>query len=133
VLPYQPTAPAAASTCASTTTSLFHSEDEPQLKTLRTRRTILIVDDNDIVRKMLKHALIDAGYHTFEAKNGMEAVEFMRRDSVHLITMDISVCLYCVFSFFICLFLDAENGWLHESHADTQRRIEGSYSGNNGS
>lgn len=94
VLPYHPTV---VSTITPATTPLYRADDQSQVKHQRARRTILIVDDNDIVRKMLKHTLVDAGYNICEAKDGMEAVELVRRDSIHLITMDISVCFLFVF------------------------------------
>jgi two-component system, cell cycle sensor histidine kinase and response regulator CckA len=52
--------------------------------------TVLIVDDDAIVRRVVLGHLSDAGYRTFEAEDGREALEVLERTgSVDLIITDI--------------------------------------------
>jgi DNA-binding response OmpR family regulator len=38
------------------------------------RRTILLVDDEDLLRRLLARVLIEAGYNVIQAKNGAEGL-----------------------------------------------------------
>lgn len=51
--------------------------------------TILIVDDKEEIRLLLREFLRIEGYHTIEASNGDRAVELARADKPALILMDI--------------------------------------------
>jgi PAS domain S-box-containing protein len=53
------------------------------------KRTILIVDDNEINRKLLKAQLGAEGYRTIEAADGLQALELLRRARVDLVISDI--------------------------------------------
>jgi len=57
------------------------------------RGTILVVDDEDIVRKVAKSALENHGYQVVLAANGKEAIEVFRDvpDSVSLIILDLTM------------------------------------------
>ncbi len=61
------------------------------LPVIRTRRTVLLVDDDNAVRKMLSRVLVEAGYNVLEAHDGQEAVEVLRltSDDIHLVLSDI--------------------------------------------
>lgn len=50
---------------------------------------ILICDDDRDIRNALKIYLSGEGYRIFEAENGIEALEILEKEEVHLILMDI--------------------------------------------
>lgn len=50
---------------------------------------ILIVDDNDALRRLLALVLVDAGYEVEEAKDGREAMRLHRREPVAVVITDI--------------------------------------------
>lgn len=50
---------------------------------------ILICDDEKDIVSALKIYLCSEGYHTFEAYNGREALEIVKKEDIHLILMDI--------------------------------------------
>jgi two-component system cell cycle sensor histidine kinase/response regulator CckA len=53
--------------------------------------TILVVEDEEPVRNLVRETLEDAGYRVFVATNGEEALELMSRsrDSIHLVLTDV--------------------------------------------
>lgn len=51
--------------------------------------TILIVDDDDSIRSLLRQELNDAGYLTEEASNGKEALQCIRNHKPDLVILDI--------------------------------------------
>lgn len=51
--------------------------------------TILIVDDDDSIRSLLRQELNDAGYKTEEASNGKEALQCIRNNKPDLVILDI--------------------------------------------
>ena len=53
--------------------------------------TILVAEDDESVRRLVKHILEGAGYSVFIAKDGLEAIEVFRRhaDSISLILLDV--------------------------------------------
>ena len=51
--------------------------------------TILIIDDEEIVRVLLRSALEEAGYEVTEAANGREGLELYRQRPIHLVITDI--------------------------------------------
>lgn len=54
-------------------------------------KTILIVDDEDRVRKLLKDFLLRENYRTIEAKDGEEALKIfnVQQDSIDMILLDV--------------------------------------------
>ncbi len=50
---------------------------------------ILIVDDDEPIRKTLRRMLEPAGYDVVEAADGREGVELYKEDSVDLVLMDL--------------------------------------------
>lgn len=50
---------------------------------------ILICDDEPDIRSALKIYLSDAGYETFEAENGAEALDIISREEISLLLMDV--------------------------------------------
>lgn len=55
------------------------------------RKTILLVEDYDDSRFMMKFVLEDKGYHVIEAKDGLEAIECVQKEPPDLILMDVSL------------------------------------------
>jgi CheY-like chemotaxis protein len=52
--------------------------------------TVLVVDDDAIVRRVVQGHLSDAGYRIFEAEDGQEALEVLERiGSVDLVVVDV--------------------------------------------
>lgn len=51
--------------------------------------TILVIDDDDLVRKTIVFALTAAGHEVLEAANGIEGVELFKSRSVDLTICDI--------------------------------------------
>ena len=54
-------------------------------------RTILVVDDFDDTRLLLRTWLERRGFRVIEAENGIEAVDFAKRESPDLIIMDMEM------------------------------------------
>jgi two-component system cell cycle sensor histidine kinase/response regulator CckA len=57
----------------------------------RGTETVLAVEDEDAVRRIVKIALESAGYRVIEARNGPEALEVVRRHAgaIHLVVTDV--------------------------------------------
>ena len=51
--------------------------------------TILIVDDDPVVQRVLQHYLERVQYRTMSAKNGREAIELAAREHPQLIILDV--------------------------------------------
>jgi two-component system response regulator (stage 0 sporulation protein F) len=51
--------------------------------------TILVIDDEEIIRVLLRSALEEAGYEVTEAANGREGLELYRQRPIHLVITDI--------------------------------------------
>lgn len=51
--------------------------------------SVLVVDDEDQIRLMLRTALEQAGYDVIEGRSGKEAVDQYRREPTDLVIMDI--------------------------------------------
>jgi CheY-like chemotaxis protein len=54
-------------------------------------KKILLVEDNDVNREMLRRRLVRKGYEVLEAVNGQEAIIKTQSDSPDLILMDMSL------------------------------------------
>ncbi|BDH63627.1 hypothetical protein MTP04_37570 [Lysinibacillus sp. PLM2] len=53
------------------------------------QKTILIVEDEDILREIVKDYLLNEGYEVLEAVDGNEALAIFEKYEVHLIILDI--------------------------------------------
>lgn len=53
------------------------------------QKTILIVEDEHILREVMKDYLLNEGYEVLEAENGKEALSLFHDHEVHLIILDI--------------------------------------------
>ncbi|MGY0693877.1 response regulator transcription factor [Virgibacillus sp. FSP13] len=53
------------------------------------QKTILIVEDEDILREIVKDYLLNAGYEVLEAADGNKALAMFEEHDVHLIILDI--------------------------------------------
>ncbi len=58
-------------------------------KTTGYQLNVLVVDDEEVVREMLKDVLSEAGYNVWTACNGLEALEKMRETDFHIVITDI--------------------------------------------
>jgi two-component system cell cycle response regulator DivK len=56
-----------------------------------TKRTIMVVEDYDDTRLLLKYGLEQLGYSVLEASNGQEAVDIADREHPDLILMDLDL------------------------------------------
>ena len=56
-----------------------------------TNKSILIVEDDFLNRRISKKVLAENGYEVFEAKNAKEALEILRKESLSLIVLDINL------------------------------------------
>ena len=52
------------------------------------KRTVLFVDDDEIVLQSLERGLLDESYNKLFAKSGKEALEIIQREEVHVIVAD---------------------------------------------
>ncbi|MCS6883890.1 MAG: response regulator [Acidobacteriota bacterium] len=52
------------------------------------QETILVVDDEEMLRELIVEALSDAGYNVVAAENGKEAVDIYRKTRVDLVILD---------------------------------------------
>jgi CheY-like chemotaxis protein len=59
----------------------------------RSKPLVLLVDDNDDIRDMMRLILEDGGFSVIEAANGMQAVEKAASDPPSVILMDIAMPL----------------------------------------
>ncbi len=68
-----------------------HKETEGEKIAVSGRGTILIVDDEETVRNLLRDALSGLGYSIIEASNGKEAIEVFesKRDRIDLVILDL--------------------------------------------
>ncbi|NMD71235.1 response regulator transcription factor [Bacillus sp. DNRA2] len=53
------------------------------------KQTILIVEDEAILREIEKDYFTEAGYHVLEASDGKEAIKMFEENDIHLIILDI--------------------------------------------
>ena len=54
-------------------------------------KRILIVDDEEVYRKVLTNSLTDIGYETKAVNNGLEALEEIRRKKYSIILLDVKM------------------------------------------
>lgn len=73
--------------------TLRESGDEVSNPEKGTIATVLVVEDFDETRFVMKLSLELRGYRVLEALNGQEAVEIARREPLDLILMDLSLPL----------------------------------------
>ena len=74
---------------ASNDCKLFcHAEHNPELHEEQSA-TILLVDDDPILLKLLASLLSDKGYRVMQARNGEEALQIVVREDIDLILLDI--------------------------------------------
>jgi two-component system, cell cycle response regulator DivK len=57
----------------------------------KSTRTIMVVEDYEDTRLLLKHSLEGLGYSVLEASNGQEAVDIADREHPDLILMDLDL------------------------------------------
>jgi CheY-like chemotaxis protein len=57
----------------------------------KSTRTIMIVEDYEDTRLLLKYSLEELGYSVLEASNGQEAVDIAEREHPDLILMDLDL------------------------------------------
>jgi two-component system, OmpR family, KDP operon response regulator KdpE len=61
------------------------------LETALNTPSILVVDDEPQIRRVLRTTLYSASYHVLEAKNGEEAIETIMRDRPDLVLLDVNM------------------------------------------
>ena len=55
------------------------------------QKSILVVEDEEPVRMLIKEELEDEGYKVFTVKNGTEALAYLASNDVDLVTLDIEM------------------------------------------
>lgn len=73
-------------TLSASSVDLSASQDQP---TAPPKKKILIVEDSNTTRKIIDRILVEGGYETAEAANGMEALAEMSHNRPDLILLDI--------------------------------------------
>jgi DNA-binding NtrC family response regulator len=63
----------------------------PERKEAVEPATILVIDDQEPVRRLLQQALEDAGYQVFEAANGRQGLELFLARPTDLVITDIAM------------------------------------------
>ena len=53
------------------------------------KKTILIVDDSESIRKLVQFNLNNAGYYVLVANNGLEALKYFKEEAIHLLLTDL--------------------------------------------
>ncbi|MBN1650274.1 MAG: response regulator [Bacteroidales bacterium] len=53
------------------------------------KKTILIVDDSESIRKLVQFNLNNAGFRVLVANNGMDALNYFKEESIHLLLTDL--------------------------------------------
>lgn len=53
------------------------------------KKTILIVDDSESIRKLVQFNLSNAGYSVLVANNGKEALSYFNGENIHLLLTDL--------------------------------------------
>ncbi len=53
------------------------------------KATLLIIDDDPVIRKLLSRTLSDEGYHCLEASGAVQAMDYLSQHPVDLVIMDI--------------------------------------------
>ncbi len=56
-----------------------------------TKKTILIVEDDFLNRRLSKKVLLENGYEVFEAKNAQEALRILQKEPITFIILDINL------------------------------------------
>lgn len=56
---------------------------------MRDTMQILIVDDEQLIREVVKEYAIHEGYQVLEAENGLEAIEIIKQNEIDLLILDI--------------------------------------------
>ncbi len=51
--------------------------------------TVMIVDDEELIRSMIRKSLIRIGYNVLEAENGNEAMEMVGKEHIDMIISDL--------------------------------------------
>jgi CheY-like chemotaxis protein len=69
----------------------FSKERGLGMGTTGQNRTVMIVDDTDDIRDLLRVQLAMFGYRVIEAASGQEAIQLIRREVPQLILMDINM------------------------------------------
>ncbi|MCB1064253.1 MAG: response regulator, partial [Verrucomicrobiae bacterium] len=66
---------------------------KPLERAMDKRETILIVDDEDVVRRVAQTLLVKLGYHVIEARDGLEAIELYEAhgDEIDLVLLDLTM------------------------------------------
>jgi two-component system chemotaxis response regulator CheY len=53
------------------------------------KKTILIVDDSESIRKLVQFNLNNAGYYVLVANNGQDALKYFNGETIHLLLTDL--------------------------------------------
>ena len=53
------------------------------------KKTILLIEDDDLLRKIMKQFVEESGYVVLEAKDGLEGIEMINEETFDLIITDV--------------------------------------------
>jgi CheY-like chemotaxis protein len=63
--------------------------DDSSAQSAKSKKKVLIVDDNAVTRRMNRSKLVLDGFEVLEAADGVEAIAVLERQTVHLVVLDL--------------------------------------------
>lgn len=61
---------------------------------------VLIIDDEDLIRDVVKEYCLNENYKVFEASNGIEGLDILENEDIDIIVLDIMMPKWMVILFF---------------------------------
>ena len=62
---------------------------------------VLIIDDEDLIRDVVKEYCLNENYKVFEASNGIEGLDILENEDIDIIVLDIMMPKMDGYTFFL--------------------------------